>query len=92
VISRRYKVSATLFATALLAGSLLASRSSGIPVSPTATGARAEAAHLVDLGRCRATTRELRFEWLKPGEEPALPEAGQASVCLAVYPVPADPR
>jgi hypothetical protein len=89
VIRRRHKVSAILTATALLAWGLLVSRPPDIPVSQ-ATGAQAEAAHLVDVGRCRAATRELRFEWLKPGEEPSLPDAGHASVCLAVYPIPAE--
>jgi hypothetical protein len=89
VIGLRYKVSAAALATVLLVTGLLASRPSDIPVPPAAGRARAEAAYLVDVGRCRSAPKELRFEWLKPGEEPLQPVTGHASVCLAVYPVPA---
>jgi len=82
----RYKVSAAVFVTTLLAWGLSASRPSDIPVLPLARDARAEAAHLVDAGRCRVAPRELHFGWLKPGEEPMPPEAGHASICVAVYP------
>jgi len=92
VIRQHYKVSAAVFATTLLAWGLLAFRPSAIPMLPPAADAQAEAAHLVDVGHCRASPRELRFEWLKPGEEPPPSDAGQAKVCLALYPVPADQR
>ena len=38
---------------------------------------------VADPGHCHGPPRELRFEWLKPGEEP-MPTT-HSSVCLAVY-------
>jgi hypothetical protein len=49
----------------------------------------AEAVRAVDLGRCHGPRSELRFGWLKPGEEPAQP-AAHSSVCVAVYRVSVD--
>jgi len=92
VIRQGYKVSTAVLVTALFATGLLASRAPDIPMPLESTGSAAETAHLVDVGRCHSARRELKFAWLKPGEEPLQPVAGPSSVCLAVYTSPRDQR
>lgn len=46
----------------------------------------------VDPGNCHGARQELKFAWLKPGEEPTVPTSGSGSLCLAVYHLPSDAR
>jgi hypothetical protein len=86
-MQRRIRVSTAMLSAALVSAGLLAPGPTtpvhlAAPASPDPAGAQP----LVDAGNCHGPRRELRFAWLKPGEEPTLP-AGPASVCLAVYEV-----
>jgi hypothetical protein len=85
-------MTAAVLVTTGLTWGLLATGREDLPVPAEWPGARAEAAHLVDLGHCQSARRELRFGWLKPGEEPLQDLSGSPPACLAVYPLPPDPR
>jgi hypothetical protein len=85
------KVSRVLLPVALLAAGLLAPEQAGDAPLPAEAEPQSEIlarrGHAVDAGNCHGPRRELRFAWLKPGEEPLTP-TGPTSVCLAVYEVP----
>jgi hypothetical protein len=85
---RRYKVSAALFTAAFVLSGLLASGPAELPASGVLSRPLAEAVKAVDLGHCHGAHSELRFGWLKPGDE-AL-EPAPHSVCVAVYRVSGD--
>jgi hypothetical protein len=69
-----FTVTGALAITGLLA-KFSADPKHAVPAHSTPKAAHHEA--------CPETRRELRFGWLKPGEEPA--QAGQPAACVAVY-------
>jgi len=87
-MQRKSKVSVAMLAAALLTSGLLVPGPTAPPGGLGPSPVLAQPAQAQDAGHCMGPRRELRFAWLKPGEEPTLPVTGQASVCLAVYEVP----
>jgi hypothetical protein len=88
VLQGKYKASAAILTAAIVVPGLLATRPADLRELDSQAGLRAEPVRTVDLGHCHGVRRELRFEWLKPGEEPTVPASPRSAVCLAVYEIP----
>jgi len=77
-MQEQYKVSAAILLASILVTGLLVREPAAAP---------SMLAQNVDAGLCHGPRQELRFAWLKPGEEPTVSPAAQPSICLAVYQV-----